>query len=312
MKLELAIFTETVHQLCDCIFKETWLHSRRTDASDLLLIYKQTAACVILCINCKLCFQRCIRTYTVILSISHDHTSVQTAVSCLCCRHDLKLGRKEIILFNIILLFKDCKDICFYSILFFLFRILFLRYERTASDQYIEILSFDHNARFFLKLIACQMDQQVGYENYRIAVLFSDTDIDRCSVFLCHDSVNCQRHCHPLIFLYTAVIMCVKVNKFGILVQRFLFQIKTRRIDMCAENSHSLLKRISSDVKQRNCLSHKRSVHLVSSCKLFSGLDYLIQILITVLFCDAQCLLYALALRLSRVKKRAVADRKLF
>ena len=163
----------------------------------------------------KHCKQRSICAHSVILSISSDHTSVQTTLSCLSCRYDLQLCGKKIFLFHIILLFKDIQYILFYC-LFLL--IIFQVFQWSAADQDVQILSLDHFCRFFLHLLSCKMDQKIC--NIYDGIIFILTDIYFCctSVFFYHYAMDCQGKSHPLVFLNTAIIMGIQICKIRILI----------------------------------------------------------------------------------------------
>ena len=108
------------HKFCNCIFKETRMHSGRANTSDFLFIYKNTACCVLYFFHIEHCKEGCECTHTIILSVSQYHTAIQSTVAGLSCRNDLKLCGEEIFFLHVIILFQKIDYICFYS-LFFLF-----------------------------------------------------------------------------------------------------------------------------------------------------------------------------------------------
>ena len=84
------------------------------------------------------------------------------------------------------------------------------------------------------------MDQKIADTKNRIFRFFTDVDSYHRTIFFRNDTVHSQWKCHPLIFLDTAIIMRIQQCHIRILIQRILFQIQTRGIDMCAEDIHAI------------------------------------------------------------------------
>lgn len=99
--------------------QKSGLHTGGTNASDLFLIYKETASGTFRCLfHLQHCRKRSIGAYTVILSICRDHAAVKSTVSGFSCRNDLQLCGKKIFLFNTIFFIQDIQNVLFYSIFF--------------------------------------------------------------------------------------------------------------------------------------------------------------------------------------------------
>ena len=72
------------------------------------------------------------------------------------------------------------------------------------------------------------MHKQIGDYEYRIALFLTDTDIYNRTVSLCHYTVKCHRSCHPLIFLNSAIIMCIQISQSFTLIKWILLYVDTR------------------------------------------------------------------------------------
>ena len=88
---QIRIASHSIQKFCNGIFKKSGLHSGCADASNLFFVCQETAACAFRCVHFHHCDKGSIGAYAVILSICGYHASVQTAVTCLACRNDLKL-----------------------------------------------------------------------------------------------------------------------------------------------------------------------------------------------------------------------------
>ena len=99
------------------------------------------------------------------------------------------------------------------------------------------------------KALDDELNKQICDDKYRIIFIFSDGYLHSFSVLFDDDAVQCERLCHPLIFFYTAIIMSIKISKFFIFIERILFHVNTRRINMCSKNIHSLRNRSLTDSK---------------------------------------------------------------
>ena len=92
------------------------------------------------------------------------------------------------------------------------------------------------------------------------------------------DTVDGKRNRYPLILLDSSVIVSVKICKSRILIQRILLYIDTRRVNVCSENVHAVLDRISSDVIESQCLLVVYCIHFVSCTKLSALCDHAIDV----------------------------------
>ena len=60
----------------------------------------------------------------------------------------------------------------------------------------------------------------------------ADADLHYRAVLLYYNTVQCKRKCYPLVFLDAAVVMGIQKCHFGVLIERNLLQVNTRRIHM--------------------------------------------------------------------------------
>ena len=97
------------------------------------------------------------------------------------------------------------------------------------------------------------MRHKVGYVETRIVVVFADTDIDFFAVGFIYDAVERQRKRRPLIFFKSAVIVCFEIADSGAFKKRKLLQVKTRRINVCDDETHTVFQTTAaySGVKNR-------------------------------------------------------------
>ena len=101
-----------------------------------------------------------------------------------------------------------------------------------------------------LFLIGRQMDQQVCNAEYGILLFLTDAHLHNRAILFCDDPMHCKRDCDPLVFFYAPVIMRIQISHFRILIERMLLQVKSRRVDVCAKNTHPFLQRSASYMKQ--------------------------------------------------------------
>ena len=64
------------------------------------------------------------------------------------------------------------------------------------------------------------MGEQVGNNEFRVAVVLAETNLNLCSVLAENNAVKRKRNCSPLIFLDSAVIMSLEQSKLRVLIER--------------------------------------------------------------------------------------------
>ena len=107
------------------------------------------------------------------------------------------------------------------------------------------------------------MNQQVGNHEYRIFLFLSDHDFHNGSVFFGYNAVECHRSGYPLIFFDAAIVVRVQIREFFVFVQRILFNIDARRVNMCTQNIHACGDRLFAHAQQREGFAHIIRVDLV-------------------------------------------------
>ena len=83
----------------------------------------------------------------------------------------------------------------------------------------------------FLRLLLCQMDQQIGYKEYRIILVLTDIDLYKGTVFFHDHTVDCQWNGHPLVLLHHRNNGC-QISESAILIQGILLYIQSGAVDM--------------------------------------------------------------------------------
>ena len=151
------------------------------------------------------------------------------------------------------------------------------------------------------------MNQQIRHTEHRILLVFSDHHIHNGAVFLCHNTMDRQRKRYPLIFLDSAVIMSIQIRESGILVKRILFYIHTRRIDMRAEDIHSVGQRLASDLEQHDRFLHAYCINLIPCVQRCILLNAGLKISVACLLRLAHDLCHALTLGFSIIQEFPVS-----
>ena len=146
------------------------------------------------------------------------------------------------------------------------------------------------------------MGKQVCYGKCRFVFPFTDGNINLCPVLLNDDTVECKRHCNPLVLLNSTVIVGIEVRHLCILIQRVLFDVDSRRVDMRAENIHSVYKRLRACLEKYNGFFRIVHIYLVPCLYRFPSLNQVLHITIARFFRQLLRDAYTFPLRLSQVK----------
>ena len=113
------------------------------------------------------------------------------------------------------------------------------------------------------------MDQQVGHAENGIVGVFTDLYVHDGSVLLRDYTVDRQRNRRPLVLLHAPVIVRIQVRHLSILIERDLLEVKSRRIDVRAEDADPFLELLRSDRKDRHRFLHPDCVNLVARLQGF-------------------------------------------
>ena len=108
------------------------------------------------------------------------------------------------------------------------------------------------------------MGQQVRHAQHRVVSLFADGDGDGGSVLFDHDAVKGQREGHPLVFFNTSVIVSIQESQAAVFKKGILLEIQTGRVDVSAQNPHSVKQRAGSHPEDQECFFHHVSTDQVS------------------------------------------------
>ena len=146
------------------------------------------------------------------------------------------------------------------------------------------------------------MNQQIRDNKDRIILFFTDTYLNCCAIFLCNHSMKGKWKCHPLIFLDSTIIMCIKISKLLIFIQRILLYVNTRRINVSSKNIHTFCQRFCTHMEQRNRLVHTHGIQFISGFHLSTVFNDISDILISLCFCLFNCQCNTLALCLAGIK----------
>ena len=76
------------------------------------------------------------------------------------------------------------------------------------------------------------MGEQIVDGEDRVPLVLADDEIDEAPVRLYHHPVHGERHRHPLVLLYAAVIVRPKERQIHVFIEGILLQIKTGGIDV--------------------------------------------------------------------------------
>ena len=216
------------------------------------------------------------------MAVAHDHAAVEAVVSCSTCGNNLEFCGDEIVLFDVIFFFQDSQDV-------FLNRLFLLTLYRDAADQQVQILTLDDFGSCFCHLLTGQMRKQIGDSEYRIAVVVTDSDIYGCAVFFRNNAVESQRKSYPLIFLNSAVVVGIEHSHVVILIERILFQVDTRGVDVGSNDVHTIFQGFLTDLEHGKGFAHADRVNFVAGLQGLAGCDDVIQVFVAVSLCLSHC-----------------------
>ena len=99
---------------------------------------------------------------------------------------------------------------------------------RAAAEQHVQPFAGDAVAQFLVSLGLPEMRQQICDDKHRVIGVLTDCYLDSAAVLAHDDSVQRQRHCHPLVLLDAAVVMRVEQRHTALLVQRSWLEVEAR------------------------------------------------------------------------------------
>ena len=84
------------------------------------------------------------------------------------------------------------------------------------------------------------MGEQIVDGEHRVPLILADDEVDEGPVRLYHNPMHGQRHCHPLVLLYTAVIVRPKEREIHVFIERILFEIEAGSVNVGNNDLHAL------------------------------------------------------------------------
>ena len=221
------------------------------------------------------------------MTVAHDHAAVESVVPGRTGRNHFDFGGFQIQFIHVIVILQIVEhpsfDRVFQGLLllvgefFFLF-VTEIGVQRDAARQDIQVFPGDDFAGLLPHLLSGQVDQQVADAENRIIRFFADVQCDHGTVLPGDYAVECHRPGDPLVFLDPAVIMGVQHRQVRIFIQRILFQVQPRGIDVGPQDVHAVFNRVCSDLEDRQSLAHVAAVDPVPRFQFLAGSDEHVQI----------------------------------
>ena len=84
--------------------------------------------------------------------------------------------------------------------------------------------------------------------------------------------MDCKRHCNPLIFLDSSIVVGIQIDQALAFIERIHLDVQTRRIDMGSKYVHSLLHRLRAYMEKGDCLFVVLYIDLVSALEALYAL----------------------------------------
>ena len=170
-----------------------------------------------------------VRTCSVILPISQDHTSVKSCVSGSSGRNDFKFGGLKVPLADSVIIGKNFEN-RFFDSFFFASLIFFFSFcaesERPAAYDQIQGFAFHHCGCRLFELILGKVDQQIRDKEYRIVLILADTEDHCLSVLFDDHTVDRKGNSHILVFLDPSVIVCIEKRDLIVLIHGILLDVQ--------------------------------------------------------------------------------------
>ena len=156
------------------------------------------------------------------------------------------------------------------------------------------------------------MYQQIGDEENRILLIFTDIQFYRGAVLLHHYSVNGKRNSNPLIFFYAAVIVSVQIGKSSLLIERILLNIQSGAVNMCSQNINAFRHWLFTDAEHNNGLIHPYTVYFIAFNKFLTILNKHFQLTVAFFFNGIYNGVNTLSFRLAVIQKIPVFQIQIF
>ena len=192
------------------------------------------------------------------MTVAAYHAPVKSDVINGICRHKFKLGREKISFNNAVFFIKQRKKVKLDSLAFIVV------FKRTRADYNIKLLALYDFICLALHLFAAEMGENVGDAELRLIRFFTDFNIDKTAVSLANSAMQRKRNCCPLIFFDSAVVVGFEISHAVLLVNRALFQIKARRVNVSGGNSYAVLNASFAFNAKNDCLASVCVINFVA------------------------------------------------
>ena len=198
--------------------------------------------------------------------VTQDHAAIEAHFASGACGDGLKLGGIEVGFLYAVLLGQKLQGERLHRLGLHLVTCLFalLDDQGAIANQDVQVLTCDDLGSLLAHLVLCQVNEQVGNAEHGIARLVAHVDVDDGAVLLHHDAIQRQRNGYPLVMLDAAIVMSVKANLAVCLEQRVLLDIKTRGVDVRAQDVHAVLDGIAAQLDEDDGLAVRGGVHLIA------------------------------------------------
>ena len=305
-QLELLALSGELHDLGDGVLEEQRLHARSAHGTDLLLVDQHGDGGALGILDGELGDERRVGADAVVLAVADHHGAVEAHLARAASRHYLEFGGEEVLLLDAVVLGEVLKYGSFDRLLLgdllpcgrIVVELVLLEQERPAAHDHVEIFGVDDLLGVLLHLLLAQMGKQVRDAEHGVGRILAHANLDGPAGLEGDDAMDGQRERDPLVLLDAAIVMRVEQGYVGVLVERVLLGVETRRVDVGAQDVEAVLERVGAEHRQDEGLAMGLGVDLVAGLELALLLDGLGERLVPGLFRHGDRGVHALALGL--------------
>ena len=168
-QLELSALAGEFHDLGDGVLEEQRLHARGTHGADLLLVNQHGDSGALGVLDGELGEKRRVGADAVVLAVADHHGTVEAHLARATSRHDLELGREEVLLLDAVVLGEVLEHGSFDRLLLgellpcgrIVVELVLLEQKRPAAHDHVEIFGVDDLLGVLLHLLLAQVGKQV-------------------------------------------------------------------------------------------------------------------------------------------------------
>ena len=220
-------------------FKRAALHAGNAHRADLFLVGEDAHGGAIRRLGVENGLELGIGAHTVVLTVAADERAVHADVARFKARHDLQLGREEVLFRDVVAVVQKRHDREHHAL-------SALPGVGDAAGEKVQILARNDVRAVLGHLVLCEMRQQVGDRELRILWILTDDDLNGLAVLLRHDAVDFQRDGDPLVFLDAAVVMRLEKADLVLFVERDGLEVKARGIDVRRGDVRAMVERFTA------------------------------------------------------------------